>query len=383
MSTTRRLRGSIGPHLLYSSAISMTIVRLEERPGRVIGAMVRALALSRGDNVAAAAYLMAADDAPSASAARVIKSSIGAVSPEALASALLPAGRDLSALVRSGGSAFARLVALGARRVPFRVRLVEQTAGARAQFVGAGAAAPLSSGGYLAEALPVRKVVALVAQVAELLRADRNLVDGVLAGDLSDAVAHAMDTELLDFALPPTDDGPGGLGYGLAQIASSGSTVAAIDSDLGRAQRALTDNGHSLAAAAWLMHSSTLSAMQAMRSGGLHAWPSLHLATPQLLGRPVLATPAAPMAGSPDQSAIALVDASSVRFADDDGIDIAVTKYATLRMDDAPTADANTGAGENVTSLYQTDSFAVRATRFVNWRMGRSSGIVTLTGVTI
>lgn len=358
-------------------------IRIEERPGRVIGAMVRALAIARGDNPAARAYLEAGGDVHSEAAARVIRAAMGAVSPESLAEALLPAGRDLSALVRSGGSTFARLIALGARRVPFRVRMVEQLDGARAQFVAAGAAAPLSAGAYLAEALPLRKVVAIVSQANEVLRADRNIVDSVLAGDLGDAVAHATDVEFLDYGLAPSDDGPGGLGYGLAQIASTGSTVAALDSDLGRMQRALSDNGHGLAAAAWLMHSSTLSAMQGMRSGGLHAWPSLHLAQPQLLGRPVLATPAAPMNGSPGQSAIALVDATSVRYADDDGMDIAVSRYAALRLDDAPAADATTGAGEQVTSMFQTDAFAVRATKFVNWRMGRSSGIVTLTGVTI
>lgn len=351
--------------------------------GRLAGTLIRALAVARGQRAAALAYLEADPSSHATAARAMLKAAVGATSTEDVGLAMSGAGRDLAALTRAGGRSFLTMLqALGARRVPPRCALIEQAAGASAAFAAPGEALPVSAGAFDRDGLTPRRVGGLVVQADELLRADPTIVDAILAADLADALAFATDAALLDVAAMPSDAEPGGLAYASPTFPVAGTATADLDAGFTALQRSLTDAGHTLANAIWAMPAGTLSALQQRRdSSGAYAWPTLHAVQPTLLGRPVFGTPAVPLHGSPRMASIALVDATSVRYADDDRLAVDVARHAALELSDAPSAHADDGTGAAMTSLFQLDAFAVRAVRFVAWRLGRSTGAATLVGV--
>jgi hypothetical protein len=77
-----------------------------------------------------------------------------------------------------------------------------------------------------------------------------------------------------------------------------------------------------------------------------------------------------------------LVNASDIYFADDGGIDIAMSDQASLQMDDAPTnASGPTVAATSLVSLWQTNSVGFRAERTVSWARRRTEAVQQLAQV--
>jgi hypothetical protein len=54
---------------------------------------------------------------------------------------------------------------------------------------------------------------------------------------------------------------------------------------------------------------------------------------------------------------------------------------ASLQMLDNPTNNSATGTPTTVVSMYQTNSIALRAERFINWRKRRSTAVTYMDDV--
>ena len=57
------------------------------------------------------------------------------------------------------------------------------------------------------------------------------------------------------------------------------------------------------------------------------------------------------------------------------------SQEASLQMSDAPTNNSATSTGASVVSMYQTNSIALRAERFINWSKRRSTAVVYMDDV--
>jgi hypothetical protein len=66
-----------------------------------------------------------------------------------------------------------------------------------------------------------------------------------------------------------------------------------------------------------------------------------------------------------------LVNASDVFLADDGQFTIDASREASLEMSDAPTGTSVTPTGTSLVSMFQTNSIALKAERFVNWKKRR------------
>jgi hypothetical protein len=75
------------------------------------------------------------------------------------------------------------------------------------------------------------------------------------------------------------------------------------------------------------------------------------------------------------------VNARDVWLADDGQVTIDASGEASLQMDDEPTNDSSAPTATTLVSMFQTDSTAFRAERFINWARRRDSGVAYLTGV--
>jgi hypothetical protein len=64
-----------------------------------------------------------------------------------------------------------------------------------------------------------------------------------------------------------------------------------------------------------------------------------------------------------------------VFLADDGQVTLDASREASIEMSDAPAGAAGTGTGASLVSMYQTNSIAVRAERYINWLKARTTAV--------
>jgi HK97 family phage major capsid protein len=99
---------------------------------------------------------------------------------------------------------------------------------------------------------------------------------------------------------------------------------------------------------------------------GQPEFPTLSMNGGTLQGIPVVVSQHASIGGN---SLVILVNASDILLADDGGVTVDVSREASITMSSDPVADAATAA---VVSMWQANSLALRAERYVNWAKRRS-----------
>ena len=100
---------------------------------------------------------------------------------------------------------------------------------------------------------------------------------------------------------------------------------------------------------------------------GQPEFPGMTMNGGTLVGLPVIVSDYIP-AGT-----VIMVNAADVYLADDGEVMIDASREASIEMSDAPTANAVAGTGASMVSMFQTNSVAVRAERFVNWGKRRAT----------
>ena len=54
---------------------------------------------------------------------------------------------------------------------------------------------------------------------------------------------------------------------------------------------------------------------------------------------------------------------------------------SSLEMESAPTGDSVTPTGVELVSMWQTNSVAIRAERWINWKRRRTAAVAVISGV--
>ncbi|MNP21982.1 Phage capsid family protein [compost metagenome] len=78
---------------------------------------------------------------------------------------------------------------------------------------------------------------------------------------------------------------------------------------------------------------------------------------------------------------VVLLNASDIWLADDGQVTIDASREASLQMLDNPTNASDTGTATAMVSMFQTNSTAFLAERFINWQRRRASAVAWLSGV--
>lgn len=270
---------------------------------------------------------------------------------------------------------------LRTRAAPMNTRVVTQTQRPVAHWVAQGAPKPLAASGFAAlDPLTPRKCAVIVVVSDELARLANPRDVAELQRTLTDAVAAGLDSAFIDPGLGASSSHPGSLTHAdtvEAVIESSGSTPAAIATDLRQVAQALTSAGSDLTSAAWVMHPGTATYLAALRAtGGEPAFPTMSAIGGTLLGLPVLTSTAIVPSGSPTEKFIALIDADRVLVADEGVVRVEAARHASVVMDDAPSAGAQT-----LVSLWQNNLRGILIERFISWRAlpGASALIANVT----
>lgn len=265
----------------------------------------------------------------------------------------------------------------GVRRVPFNIRVGSLTGGTTGYWVGQGKPIPLSKGTTGSASLGITKAAGISAYDDEILKSSSPSIEVMLRDDLARAVAQTVDVSFLD----PNNGGvanvtPASVLYGVTPTSASGTNAAAVSADVAGVFAAAIAANIDTSTGVWVMTPTTALKLSLMLTSlGSKQYPDISIKGGTFMGLPVIISANAFISGSPDfGNMIVLLFPNEILLADDGGVDIQISNETALEMLDNPT-NQSTGAtaATSMVSMFQTQSWAIKAVRYVNWTKRRTA----------
>lgn len=266
------------------------------------------------------------------------------------------------------------------RRVPFNVRIPEQSGTGTAYWVGQGAPIPLSKGTVTSKTLGIAKCAGLMAIDEELARSSSPSAELLVRDDLANVISTFMDVQFTDPNVSAVaNTSPASITNGLTAVTPTGTAASNLRTDIATMMTQWTRAEIDPTSGVWIMTPETALQISLMVSSlGTPLFPGITISGGTFMGLPVITSNSANITGSPDSGRmIILLSPQEILFADDGQVAIDVSNQASIQMLDNPT-NASTGSTTATTmiSMFQTASLAIRAIRFVNWTKRRSTACV-------
>lgn len=268
------------------------------------------------------------------------------------------------------------------RTVPFRVPLIGQTSGGQGYWVGEGKAKPLTKFDFSRTTLEPLKVANIAVMSEEVLRYSSPGADVLIRDQLAQALAERMDIDFIDPAKAAVEGiSPASITNGVTPISASGTgTADDVRADLRSLYQNFIAANNTPSSAVLIMNGTTALALSLMVNAlGQPEFPSVSMGGGTLNGVPVIVSEYIPTDST--GSIVIMANAGDIYMGDEGGVMVDMSREASLEMDDAPTHNSDTPTGTSLVSLWQTNSVAMRAERFINWKLRRESAVAYLTGV--
>ncbi len=265
----------------------------------------------------------------------------------------------------------------GWRLAPFNIRVGSATAGTSGYWVGQGAAAPVSKMTTSSVTMGITKAVGLAAVDKELLMSSSPSAEILIRNDLAKAVQFLLDVSLID----PNQGGvantqPAALTYGATTTQASGTAYSNLKTDVQASFAPFISANMDTMGGVWIMSPTTALALSMMvTSLGVPQFPEMSINGGTFFGLPVVVSQSAFISGSPDYgNMMVLLFPDEVFLADDGQVTIEMSDQTAIQLLDNPT-NASTGGTTATTlvSMFQTNSVAIKATRFINWKAARTN----------
>ena len=266
-------------------------------------------------------------------------------------------------------------------RVPFNVELSSMTNTGTASWVGEGKAKPVTRQTYANLTLGITKIAAITVLTDELLRLSSPRADVLTRDALAKAVTYRMNYDFLDPAKTASANvSPASITNGATNFAATGTGDANdIVADMQKALGYFSAANISANSLVWIMPSMMALALATkLNSFGAPQYPSMSMRGGTFGGIPVIVTDYV-TSDVTSGSTVVLVSAENILLADDGVILIDASNQVSIEMDGEPTNDATAGTGASLVSMWQTNSTAFRAERWINWRTARTPSVVYIT----
>lgn len=266
------------------------------------------------------------------------------------------------------------------RRVPFREPLITQTSGGAASWVGEAKPKPLTSLGFDRTTLTPLKVATICVLTEENIRSSAPASEAIVRDSIRDAVTERIDLDFID----PTNSGtsnikPAAITNGMTgdqSIAASGTGDADdIRLDIRSALQKYIDANNKASTAVLIMRSGDALALSMMVNAlGQPEFSGIGMNGGMLLGIPVITSENVP------SGYIVVINAADVFLADEGGVNVDMSREASLEMLDGGFTQ-NPPTGASLVSLWQNNLVGLRAERTINWKRRRDSAVVVISGV--
>lgn len=267
------------------------------------------------------------------------------------------------------------------RQVPFNIHIRGQTTGGDGYWVGQGAPKPLTKFDYNDVYLPWAKVANIAVLSEELLRFSNPSAELLVRDSLAQALIARIDTDFVDPAKALVANvSPASITNGVTAVPSSGNDAAAIREDVRVLMSAYIAANITPTSAVWIMSAVTALSLSLMTNAlGQPEFPGITMNGGTFVGLPVIVSEYVPSVTA--GALVILANASDIYLSDDGQVVIDASREASLQMDNAPTNNSATPTATQVVSMFQTNSVALRAERFINWQKRREEAVQVLEDV--
>lgn len=273
------------------------------------------------------------------------------------------------------------------RPVPFNVRIAGQTSGGTAGWVGQGKAKPVTKFDFNDTTIPFTKVAAIAVITQELARFSDPSAEMLVRDSLADCVIERVDTDLFDPDLAAVANvSPAGLLNGVTPVSVVGNSIDYGDPDTVRAALAVLwaawDSTYMGARPAYYTTPAVARQLSMSREAlGTRAFPGMSMTGGEIDGVPVRVSQYLANNGGSGGAPFILVDEAEIYLADDGSVTLDASDVASIQMDDAPSHDSGTPTAAQLVSMWQTNSIAFRAERFIWWGARRSGAVQWIDGM--
>lgn len=267
------------------------------------------------------------------------------------------------------------------RNIPFNVHIRGQSSGGAGYWVGQGKPKPLTKADFNDVYLGWAKVANIAVLTEELMRFSNPSAEVLVRDTLAAALIERIDTDFIDPAKTiAANVSPASITNGVTPIGSSGNTADDVRADIAALWAQADTDNLPTGSAVYITDARTVRRLSLMRNAlGQTEFPGLTMLGGTLEGIPVIVSNYVPNDSA--GSLFILAFASEIWLADDGQVVIDASREASLQMLDNPTNASSDGTATSMVSMFQTNSVALRAERFINWKKRRTHAVSYLNGV--
>jgi len=262
----------------------------------------------------------------------------------------------------------------GLRHVPFNVSMPAQTAGGTYKWVGQGKWKPVTNAQYASVTLSFAKASGIIVLTEELVRLSTPSAEAAVRDELVKGAQAFLDVQLVDSTVAAVANvNPASITNGVTGTAAGGTTPAFARSDIAARIAAMVVLGYPVNELVILMSESIgFNLGLALNAVGSPLFPGLNASGGSIIGVPVVTSQAV-------GNQVIIAHAPSILMADENGVEIDISREASLQLDSAPTDPPDATAV--LTSLWQANLVALRVERWITWGKARSTAVDRITGV--
>lgn len=260
---------------------------------------------------------------------------------------------------------------LGLREVPANVQIKGQDGTATGYWVGQSKAIPASGQSFSAVNLTPLKVAAIAVISNELLRDSTPAAEQLIRDALIDASAQRIDGTFLSATAASAGVSPAGVLNGLSAIASEGVDAAGVRADI-KALYASFITAKNASGLKLVMNPALAKGIQLLVNAlGLVEFAGINQDGGTLLGDVVVT------GDNVNANHMMLLKPSDIYRIGDMGIQVSISREAMIEQGTTPTGATDTpvAASEKFTSMFQSESTAIKIVRPVNFQL-RRAGVV-------
>jgi HK97 family phage major capsid protein len=271
------------------------------------------------------------------------------------------------------------------RPIPFNVRIPRATSGGQSGWVGQGKSKPVTKFDFDAVFTAFTKVAGISVITQELARFSDPSAEALVRDMLADTVIARIDSDLFDPDLAAVSGvNPAGLLNGVAPVAGPASSDP-DDIDCAILRLWAPWDASFIGARPAYYTTPGVAAYLSMRKNALgqNAYPNVTRNGGNIGGVPVRVSQYLANNGGSGGAPFILVDESEIYMADDGTVTLSASTEATIEMSDTPVGSSSatvTSNGTPFVSMFQTNSIALRAERFIWWGPRRAGAVQWIDG---
>jgi HK97 family phage prohead protease len=255
------------------------------------------------------------------------------------------------------------------RSVPANVTIKGQDGAATANWVGESKAIPATAADFSTVSLTPQKVAAIAVVSNELLRDSSPSAEMLVRDALVEASAQKVDTHFFSTTAASSGVYPAGILNGVVVGTTGGATEAELIGDIAGLMRNFITAKYDINGLVWCMSPLLALQISLMRNAlGQNAFATM----PNTLeGRPVYS---GHNVGTGD---LILMSAGDIWKIGDSGVQVSISREATIEQDDAPQGATDTPVtmSTKFTNMFQAESTAIKVVRSINWAKRRTGAV--------